>query len=62
MNGEALAIARGICLYFVTPTENNATATTPNLLNINHIAEQPEWSEVARIRAWGMNVPMIVVV
>ena len=35
---------RGICLYFVTPTESDAAPTTPNLLNINHIAEQPEWN------------------
>ena len=32
------------CLYFVTPTESDAAPTTPNLLNINHIAEQPEWN------------------
>jgi hypothetical protein len=34
----------GICLYFVTPPESNAAPTTPNLLNINHIAEEPEWN------------------
>ena len=34
----------GICLYFVTPTESDAAPTTLNLLNINHIAEQPDWN------------------
>ncbi len=43
MTGKA-RLPRGICLYFVTPTESDAAPMTPNLLNINHIAEQPEWN------------------
>ena len=45
MTGESRPRSpRGICLYFVTPTESDAALTTPNLLNINHIAEQPKWN------------------
>ena len=44
MTGEAPQSPSGICLYFVTPTEGDAAPTRPNLLNINHIAEQPDWN------------------
>jgi len=44
VTGEAPQSPSGICLYFVAPTESDAAPTTPNLLSINHIAEQPDWN------------------
>jgi hypothetical protein len=35
---------RGNCLYFVTPADSDAAPATPNFLNINQFAVQPEWN------------------
>ena len=50
--GDAARSPSGICLYFDTPTESHTAPTTLNLLNLNHIAEQPDGTEVAHTGAW----------
>jgi hypothetical protein len=53
VTGEVPRSPSGICLYFVTPTESSAAPLTPKLLNINHIAEQPDWNTSCPYRSMG---------